>query len=43
MGMPDRNHGMAAIEVQVLLPFLVPHVRALGLYDSDVIDRINVE
>jgi hypothetical protein len=26
MGMPDRNNGMAAIEVQVLLPFLVPHV-----------------
>jgi hypothetical protein len=34
---------MAAIEVQVLLPFLVPDIRTPGLDDSDVIDRINVE
>jgi len=43
MSMTDRNDRMATIQIEILLPFLVPHIGAFCLYDSDIIDRINVE
>jgi hypothetical protein len=43
VGMADADHRVTAIHVQILLSFVIPHVRALGFYDGDVIDRVNVE
>ena len=41
--MADRNHGMSAIEVQILLPLVVPHLTAFALDDVYVEERIYVE
>jgi hypothetical protein len=41
--MSDGNHCMTAIQIEILLSFVVPYVGAFGFYDGDVIDRINVK
>ena len=43
MGVADADHGMSAIEVQVLLPHLIPHFTAFALDDVHVEERIYVE
>ena len=39
----DRDNGVATIEVEILLPFVVPHVAALALHDVHVEERINIK
>ena len=41
--MADRNHGMSAIEVKILLALVVPHLTTLALRDVHVEERIYVE
>jgi len=43
MRVTDADDGMSAIEVQILLTFLVPYLTALALYDVHVEERIYVE
>ena len=43
MAVADADDGMAAIEVEVLLPPVVPDPAALALDDVHVEERINVE
>jgi hypothetical protein len=43
MGVADADHGMSAIEVQVLLALLIPHLTAFALDDVHVEERIYVE
>jgi hypothetical protein len=43
MAVTDADHGMAAIEVQVFLSFVVPHLAAFALNDVHVEERINIE
>src|SRR6185437_14186384 len=41
--MTDRNDGMAAIEIEVLLAVLVPDVRTFGFDYGDFIYRVNIK
>ena len=43
MRVPDGNHCVAAVHIQILLSVLVPKVAALGAYGFNVVERINVE
>src|SRR5450432_566864 len=43
VSMTDRNHGMAAIHVEVLPAPVVPEIRSLGACDRDIVYRIYVE
>jgi hypothetical protein len=43
MGVADADHGMSAIEVQILLALLIPHLTALALDDVNIEERIYVE
>jgi hypothetical protein len=43
VSMPDRDHGMPAVQVKVLLSLVVPNIGTPGLGDGDLIDGINVE
>ena len=43
MGMTDRNNGMAAVQIQILLSLLVPYIRAFCFCDGDVVDGIDVK
>ena len=39
----DGNHGVAAVEIQVLLALVVPEFRAECAHGGDVDERVNVE
>ena len=43
MAVPHADDGVASIEIQILLPLIVPDPAALSLDDIDVEERINVE
>jgi hypothetical protein len=43
MRVPDADHGVAAIEVQVLLSFVIPYFTTLALHNVHVEERIYVE
>jgi hypothetical protein len=43
MGVTDGYHGMTAIEVQVLLTFVVPYLTAFALHDIYVEEWVYVE
>ncbi len=43
MAVTYTYNGMSAIEVEVFLPFVVPHPCTFALDDIDVEERINVE
>jgi hypothetical protein len=38
--MPERAHGHAAREVEILLPIAIPHIRALATHGPDVIAAV---
>jgi hypothetical protein len=40
--MPDGDYGMAAIEVEILVTLVVPHLTALALYYVDIEERIYI-
>jgi hypothetical protein len=43
MGVTDGNDGVSAIEVQILLTFIVPYLTTLALHDVDVEKGIDIE
>jgi hypothetical protein len=43
MGMPDTDNGMAAIKVEVLFAFIVPHIRAFGFNYSKGLEGVDIE
>jgi hypothetical protein len=43
MGMPDADHGVPSVEVQILLSFVIPYLTTLALHDIHVEERIYVE
>ena len=43
MAVADADDGVSAIEVEILLPFIVPHLASLTFHDVDIEEGINVE
>ena len=43
VGVPDADHGMSAIEVQILLPFVIPYLTTFAPDDVHVEERVYVE
>ena len=43
MGVPDADDGMTAIQVEILLSFVVPYFTSFSLDDVHVEEWINVE
>jgi hypothetical protein len=43
MGVTDGDDGMTAVQVEVLLAFVVPYVTALALHDVHVEERIYIK
>ena len=43
MAVANGNHGVAAIEVEILLPLVVPHAAAFTLHDVHVEEGINIK
>jgi hypothetical protein len=42
MGMTNGDNGMSAIEVEILVALVVPHLAALALDDIDIEERIYI-
>ena len=43
MGVADADDGMSAVQIQILLALVVPHLATLALDDVHVKERIYVE
>jgi hypothetical protein len=43
MGMPDADHGMTSIKIQVLNALIVPYIRTSCFDDVDIVYGIYVE
>ena len=43
MTVADTNYGMAAVQVQILLPLVVPNMASFPFYDVHIEKRIYVE
>ena len=41
--MTDRNNGVTAVKVEILLSLIIPNIGAFGFDDGNIIDGIDVE
>ena len=41
--MANTDYGMAAIQIEILVAFIIPNIRSFGFDNCDFIDWINVK